>query len=61
MNYKLVKRKSKEWVMEKETEMLFGPFESREKAREQMRFFNMGGAFDGYTPSFIKNGDRNEN
>lgn len=55
MNYKLTKKNDKTWIHEKETEFEFGPYEDREEARTKMRFMNMGGAFDGFTPNFMKN------
>ena len=57
MKYSLKYEKGKHFVFETKTEIYFGPFESKKKARDQMRFMESGGAFNGHTPSFMLNGD----
>lgn len=40
-------------VMENATEQLIQAFEFEDEARKYTKFLNRGGAFDGWTPSFI--------
>lgn len=40
-------------VMENQTEQLIEAFEFEDEARKYAKFLNRGGAFDGWTPSFI--------
>ena len=40
-------------VMENQTDQLIRAFEFEDEAKKYNKFLNRGGAFDGYTPSFI--------
>lgn len=40
-------------VMEKQTDQLIRAFEFEDDAKKYNKFLNRGGAFDGFTPSFI--------
>lgn len=63
MNYKIVEGllhpKSSEKncpifkVLETKTEQVLGTFQDPKEARQLLRHFNLGGGFDGWTPSFI--------
>lgn len=56
MNY-VVKKSKKNWaVIEKQTDQEVRMFPQKKNAIEYLNFLNGGGAFDGFTPSFmIKN------
>jgi len=58
--YSLNTERGKHFILEVKTQILFGPFETKNKARDQMGHMNKGGAFDGYTPSFMLNGESND-
>ena len=56
MNYKLMNNaidNSCTDVYEKATEQVIKTFKDRSDARNFMRSMNLGGAFDGWTPSFF--------
>lgn len=55
MNYKLVASadKSNYDVFETATEQVIGSFADQKDARYFMRQLNLGGGFDGWTPSFF--------
>lgn len=56
MNYKLVEdtvNKSLYNVFEKNTEQVVGSFKDFREARKFLRHLNLGGSFDGWTPSFF--------
>ena len=40
-------------VMENQTEQLIKAFEFEDEAEDYSEFLNQGGAFDGFTPSFV--------
>ena len=40
-------------VMENKTEQLIKAFEFEDEAEDYSEFLNQGGAFDGFTPSFV--------
>lgn len=51
--YSLKKENDKFYVYEGKTEIYFGPYPTKNDARKHMKHMNMGGAFDGFTPSFM--------
>lgn len=53
MNYKLVNRKNKHGVLEIQTNQIIKLFDNRNDARDLLRHLNLGGGFDGWTPSFM--------
>ncbi|CAB4162367.1 hypothetical protein UFOVP787_34 [uncultured Caudovirales phage] len=56
MNYKLTentKDKNIYDVFEASTEQVIASFSEHNEARKLMRFLNLGGSFDGWTPSFF--------
>jgi hypothetical protein len=52
MNYKL-KIENGVSVIETATEQVIKHFDNMDSARKFMRHLNLGGAFDGWSPSFI--------
>lgn len=52
MNYK-IKLDNGVAVYEVATEQVIKTFDSLDKARKFMRKLNLGGGFDGWTPSFV--------
>jgi hypothetical protein len=52
MNYKVIERKGKYEVYEKNTSQSVATG-NRKDVSSYCRFLNFGGAFDGWTPSFI--------
>ena len=55
MNYKVVEVNGTFVVEEKATKQIIETFEEYTDAKKYMKFLNLGGAFDGFTPSFILN------
>lgn len=55
MNYKVVEIGGVFAVEEKSTQQIIETFEDYTDAKKYMKFLNLGGAFDGFTPSFILN------
>jgi hypothetical protein len=53
MNYKIVEKDKKFLVIETKTDQVIDQYNTRQEAKEQLRFLNLGGAFDGFSPSFI--------
>lgn len=53
MNYKIEEINSNFVVVETQTEQIVRAFNTRDKARKFMKFLNLGGAFDGWTPTFF--------
>ena len=53
MNYKIVENDKKFLVIETQTDQVIDQYNTRQEAKEQLRFLNLGGAFDGVSPSFI--------
>lgn len=49
----LYKLKNKTEIYEIETEQTIKKFDNPNEAKNYYRFLNLGGAFDGWTPSFI--------
>lgn len=55
MNYKVVEIGGAFAVEEKATQQIIETFEDYTDAKKYMKFLNLGGSFDGFTPSFILN------
>jgi hypothetical protein len=56
MNYKTVAVDSKFEVHETKTKQVITSFKNQDEAKKLMRHLNLGGGFDGLTPTFfIKN------
>lgn len=60
MNYKIIESedtyyKSVYYVKETTTNQVIKTFYDFPEAKKYMKFLNLGGAFDGFTPSFILN------
>lgn len=53
MNYKIVRRKKQYCVLEVGTNKIVRKYGHRSSASELCQHLNLGGGFDGYTPSFI--------
>jgi len=54
MNYKIITNQSSLFdVIETGTQQTICTFDLYKEAKDYMRFLNLGGAFDGYTPSFL--------
>lgn len=53
MNYKIVSTSELHQILETATEQVIESFPTREEARKMLRHFNLGGGFDGYTPTFM--------
>jgi len=55
MNYKIVEDKSKKIfnVVETQTKFIIATFDNYQDAKNKMRFYNLGGGFDGFSPNFI--------
>jgi hypothetical protein len=53
MNYKINGKAKKFEVVEVATEQTIRIFPSKEKAKTLLRHLNLGGGFDGWTPSFV--------
>lgn len=56
MNYKLVENTNDRKlydVLETSTEQVVASYSEYNEARKFMRFLNLGGGFDGWTPSFF--------
>jgi hypothetical protein len=53
MNYKVVEIGGSYCVEEKTTGLIIEAYNNMEDAKKKMKFLNLGGAFDGFSPSFI--------
>ena len=53
MNYKMLNDLGKYKVLEVATEQSVGIFETQTEARKFLRHLNLGGGFDGWSPSFM--------
>lgn len=53
MNYKMQEINSGYVVFETMTNQIIKTFQSREKAKRFLRHLNLGGGFDGWTPTFL--------
>lgn len=53
MNYKMYVIGSEYLVVETLTNQVIKSFYSREKAKKLLRHLNLGGGFDGWTPTFF--------
>ena len=54
MNYKIITEKGKNYiVVETQTDQTIKSFSDFNQARKLMKFLNLGGGFDGWTPSFL--------
>lgn len=52
-NYKIEENNGTYSVFESETEQTIGEFTDKSEARKLLRHLNLGGGFDGWTPSFF--------
>jgi hypothetical protein len=53
MNYKVVEIGGSYCVEEKTTGLIVEAYNTQEEAKKKMKFLNLGGSFDGFTPSFM--------
>jgi hypothetical protein len=53
MNYKVVEIGGSYCVEEKATGYIIEAYNTQEEAKKKMKFLNLGGSFDGFTPSFV--------
>jgi hypothetical protein len=54
MNYKIITNPGHFFdVVETNTNQIIRTFTAHQEAKSYMRFLNLGGGFDGYTPSFL--------
>lgn len=53
MNYKIFSNETEHTVVETTTMQEIRVFQEKDEAKNLMRFLNLGGAFDGWTPRFI--------
>jgi hypothetical protein len=53
MNYKVVEIGGSYCVEEKTTGYIIEAYNTPEEAKKKMKFLNLGGGFDGFTPSFV--------
>jgi hypothetical protein len=53
VNYKIFSNETKHTVVETTTMQEIRVFQEKDEAKNLMRFLNLGGAFDGWTPRFI--------
>ena len=55
MNCKIIEDKKANVfkVFEIKTEQVLNQYKFYNEAKEKLRFYNLGGAFDGFTPNFI--------
>ena len=58
MKYKVLKRSKNFVVLEHTTKLIIKKFDQQAKAHEYKKFLEDGGAFDGFTPSFIIGGNK---
>lgn len=56
MEHYIVEKANNAWhVFETTTAQIVGKFQSENDSKDYRKFLMLGGAFDGYTPSFILN------
>ena len=53
MNYKIKNEGNLFEVLETATQYVIGSFNTQKEAKEFLRHLNLGGGFDGWTPSFV--------
>lgn len=53
MNYKIIKVDDQYSVLETTTDQIVFSHKDREESKKAMRHMNLGGGFDGFTPSFM--------
>lgn len=53
MNYKVVEIGGSYCVEEKTTGHIIEAYNNMQDAKKKMKFLNLGGGFDGFSPSFI--------
>jgi len=53
VNYKVVQISGSYCVEEKSTGLIIEAYNNMEDAKKKMKFLNLGGGFDGFSPSFI--------
>ena len=65
MNYKMIETSELNCyaykVLETTTNQIIKTFTLQKEAKEFMRHLNLGGAFDGFTPTFILKTTKNKN
>ena len=52
-NYTIESARGKHKIVEKQTKHVVFECRNKRKAHKKLAFFNMGGAFDGWTPTFF--------
>jgi hypothetical protein len=53
MNYRLEPLDNCFVIIEAQTDQIIKMFNTKEKAKKYLRHLNLGGGFDGWTPSFL--------
>lgn len=53
INYKIIEQNNEFKVYESQTEQIIHTLPNKNQAREKVKHFNLGGGFDGWTPSFM--------
>lgn len=53
VNYKVVKENSSYNIVETQTDQVVKTFNNQEDAKKLMKQLNLGGGFDGWTPTFF--------
>jgi hypothetical protein len=53
MNYRVETVENSFVIIESQTEQVIRSFNTRDKAKKFLRHLNLGGAFDGWTPTFF--------
>jgi uncharacterized protein YlbG (UPF0298 family) len=54
INYKIVNKKNKFCVLETQTDQIVKVCDTVQKAKKYVKHLNLGGGFDGWSPSFIQ-------
>ena len=53
MNYKIQNENKTFSVLETKTNQVIGSFKEQQEAKKLLRHLNLGGCFDGFTPTFF--------
>ena len=53
MNYKIQNENKTFSVLETRTNQVIGSFKEQQEAKKLLRHLNLGGCFDGFTPTFF--------
>ena len=53
MNYKIQNENKEFLVLETKTDLIIGKFKEQSEAKKLLRHLNLGGCFDGFTPTFF--------